>query len=57
VLFGLFARQTAGQDSDVDLLVVGHYRGQALIVDIQGGRRGIAEIGRIIDGKIIKNHG
>ena len=34
----------------------GHYRGQALIVDIQGGRRGSAEIGRIIDGKIIKNH-
>ena len=31
----------------------GHYRGQALIVDIQGGRRGSAEVDKIIDGKII----
>jgi GxxExxY protein len=36
---------------------MGHYRGQALIVDIQGSRRGSAEIDKIIDGKIIKNHG
>ena len=34
----------------------GHYRGHALIVDIQGGRRRSAEIDKIIDGKIIKNH-
>ena len=34
----------------------GVYRGQALIIDIQGGRRGSAEIDKIIDGKIIKNH-
>jgi hypothetical protein len=33
-----------------------HYRGQALIIDIQGGRRGSAEIDKIIDGKIIGNH-
>jgi predicted nucleotidyltransferase len=42
VLFGSFARQTAGHDSDVDLLVVLPHegsaakclRGQALIIDI-----------------------
>ena len=29
---------------------------KALIIDIQGVRRGSAEIDKIIDGKIIKNH-
>jgi hypothetical protein len=34
-----------------------YFSEKALIIDIQGVRRGSAEIDKIIDGKIIKNHG
>jgi hypothetical protein len=38
-------------------LIDSDFSEKALIIDIQGSRRGSAEINKIIDGKIIKNHG